>query len=357
MEAGLIRVLMFLLAALSGAAQAKTAVYVSNAEDGTVSVYALDQDKGTLMSRGTVEAGPMAMPMAVSPDRHFLYVGLRKDPFRVAIFAIGADGSLSKQGEAPLPGNMAYLSTDKTGRWLFGASYNDDKASVSPIGAGGKVAEATQVLATGRHAHAILPDASNRFVFATNLGDDQILQYRFDAASGTLSPNDPALIKTDAGQGPRHLAFSPDGRFLYVITELTGDVLQFALDPNHGTLARIGTVSIIPAGAAPAKVWAADLKITPDGRFLYATERTDSRIVQLAIDPRSGTPRLVGTVPTETQPRGIAIAPSGRFLVASGEKSEQISLYRIDSKTGALTLAARAPDGKDANWVEIIDLP
>lgn len=346
----MIRALMFLLAALSGAAQAKTVVYVSNAEDGTVGIYALDQTKGTLTPQTTIQAGPMAMPMAVDPNRHFLYVGLRQEPFRVATFAIGADGGLSKQGEAPL-GNMAYLATDKTGRWLLGASYNDDKVSVSPVGEA-----ATQVLTTGRHAHAILPDASNRFAFVTNLGDDQILQYRFDAASGTLSPNDPALIKTDAGQGPRHLAFSPDSRFLYVITELTGDVVQFALDPNHGTLRRVGAVSIIQAGAAPAKVWAADLKITPDGRFLYATERTDSRIVQLAIDPRSGTPHLVGTIPTETQPRGIAIAPSGRFLVASGEKSEQISLYRIDKKTGALTLAAKAPGGKDANWVEIVDL-
>lgn len=348
----MIRGLIFLLAAFSGFAQARSMVYVSNAEDGTIGVYALDPGTGTLTPRGAVEAGTMPMPMAVSPDRHFLYAALRKEPFRVVTFAIGQDGALTKTTETPLPDNMAYLATDRSGRWLLSASYFGDKVAISPIGA-----EASQVLATGRNAHSILTDPTNRFVFAANLGSDQILQYRFDAASGKLSENDPPLIKTEAGEGPRHMAFSPDGRFLYVLSELKGDVLQFALDPGKGTLRQIAAVSSIPNVSVPAKIWAADLKITPDGRFLYASERTASRIAQLSLDRKSGAPRLISTTPTETQPRGIAIDPSGRFLVASGEKSDQISAYRIDGKTGALTLTARAPGGKGANWVEIIDLP
>lgn len=345
----MIRALMFLLAAISGAAQAKTVAYVSNAEDGTVGIYALDQDRATLTPQGAVEAGPMAMPMAVSPDRHFLTVAIRKEPFRVISYAIGADGALVRQAETPLPDNMAYIATDRTGHWLFGASYFGDKISVSPIGAA-----ATQVLATGRNAHSILADPSNRFVFSANLGADQILQYRFDAASGKLSENDPALIKTEAGEGPRHMAFSPDGRFLYVLSELKGDLLQFAIDPKTGTLRQTAAVSTIPGDSIPPKIWAADLKITPDGRFLYASERTASRIAQLSLE--GNTPRLIAAFPTETQPRGIAISPSGHFLMASGEKSDRVSLYRIE-ENGALTLAARAPGGKGANWVEIIDLP
>lgn len=344
----MIRALMFLLAVLSGAAQAKTMIYVSNAEDGTIGLYSLDQDKGTLTPQGMVEAGAKIMPLAVSPDRRFLYAGLRSEPFRAITFAIGPDGALTRRSEAPLPDNMAYLSIDKTGRWLFGASYYGDKVTVSPVGG-----SATQILATGQKAHCILPDPSNRFVYATNLGSDQILQYRFDAASGTLNENQPALVKTEAGEGPRHLVFSPDGRFLYALTELKGNVLQYGVDAQTGTLRQLASISIFPSDGAPDKIWAADLKITPDGRFLYASERTTSRLSLIALAP---SPHLIGTFPTETQPRGIAIEPSGRYLVASGEKSDQISLYRIE-KDGALRLSARAPAGKGANWVEITPLP
>lgn len=346
----MIRVLILLLATISGAAQAKTMVYVSNADDGTIGIYRLDEDKGTLTPQGAAKAAPMVMPMAQSPDRHFLYAAIRKEPFRMISYEVGPDGELTKRGETKLPDNMAYIATDRTGKWLLAASYFGDKVSVSPIGG-----PASQLLATGRNAHCILADSSNRFVFVTNLGADQILQYRFDAATGTLRENDPPLIKTEAGEGPRHMVLSPDGRFLYVLTELQGDVLQFAIDPDRGTLRRTAAISIIPAGMMPPKVWAADLKITPDGRFLYASERTTSRITQLALDERTGAPRLMGTTPTETQPRGIAISPSGRFLVASGEKSEQISLYSIDPKDGRLSPAGRAPGGKGANWVEILD--
>ncbi len=348
----MIRALIFLLAIFAAWAQAKTIAYVSNAEDGTIGVYALDQDKATLIPQGAVAAGAAPMPMAVSPDRHFLYVAMRKEPFRVISYAIGPDGGLTKKTETPLPDNMAYIATDRTGRWLFGASYFGDKISVSPIGGA-----ASQILPTGRNAHSILADPTNRFVYSANLGADQILQYRFDASSGTLSENTPSLIKTEAGEGPRHMVFSPDGRFLYVLTELGGDVLQFALDAERGTLTRTSAMSIFPAGRVPTKIWAADLKITPNGRFLYASERTTSRIAQFALDEKTGAPRLMGTVPTETQPRGIAISPSGRFLVASGEKSDRLSLYRIEEESGRLTPTARAPAGKGANWVEIIDLP
>lgn len=347
----MIRAAIFLLAVMSGAVQAKTMIYVSNAEDGTIGLFSLDEDKGLLAPRGTIEAGAKIMPMAVSPDRRLLYAGLRSEPFRVLAFAIGADGALTRQGEAPLPDNMAYLSLDKTGRWLFGASYYGDKLSVSPIGAA-----PSQVLATGRHAHSVLVDPTNRFVYAAILGTDQILSYRFDAAGGRLTPNEPPLVATEAGEGPRHMAFSPDGRFLYVLTELRGNLLHYAIDPERGTLTRIASSSIFPAGTAPAKIWAADLKITPDGRYLYASERTTSRLSRFALDAATGAARLVGTVATETQPRGIAVSPSGRFLVASGEKSDRIALYRIETE-GDLTPLGRWPAGRGANWVEIIDLP
>jgi 6-phosphogluconolactonase len=117
-----------------------------------------------------------------------------------------------------------------------------------------------------------------------------------------------------------------------------------------------GTPPGVPAGDKP-KIWAADLQATPDGRFLYATERTTSRIALLSIDPATGKPSYVGNYATETQPRGIRIDASGTWLVASGEKSDRLAVYRIDKTSGGLTQVGRHPVGRDANWVEIVDLP
>lgn len=356
----------------SGAAPVASFVYVSNADDGTIGGYALDKATGALTPLGTTAAGPKVMPMTVSPDKRHLYAVIRSEPFTVLTYAIDpASGALRQEASAPLPDSMAYVSTDATGRVLFTASYGGDKVAVSPIGGDGLIrSAASQVIPTGKNAHAIRADRSNRFVYATNLGSDQIVQFRLDAAAGRLTPNDPPVVKTAAGDGPRHPVLSPDDRHLYVLCELSGNVLHFAVDQETGTLTLLDSTATVPAEAglvpglppgAPAddrpKIWAADLQPTPDGRFLYATERTTSRIALLAVDPATGTPRTVATYPTETQPRGIRIDAGGTWLVASGEKSDRLSVYWIDKASGALTPVGRAPAGRDANWVEIVDLP
>ncbi|MGO1077467.1 lactonase family protein [Inquilinus sp. CA228] len=358
----------------SGAAPAaaKSFVYVSNADDGDIDGYAPDQATGALTSLGKTPARMKVMPMTVSPDKRHLYAVVRSEPFAVLTYAIDpASGALRQQATAPLPDSMAYVSTDATGRFLFTASYGGDKVAVSPIDADGLVkSQASQVIPTGKNAHAIRADRTNRFVYATNLGSDQIVQFRFDAATGRLTPNDPPVVKTTAGNGPRHPVLSPDDKHLYVLCELSGNIIHFAVDQETGTLTLLDSTGTVPAEAglvpgtppgAPAddspKIWAADLQATPDGRFLYATERTTSRIALLSVDPGTGKPTYVGNYPTETQPRGIRIDASGTWLVASGEKSDRLSVYRIDKANGALTPVGRYPVGRDANWVEIVDLP
>jgi len=360
----------------SGAAPAaaKSFVYVSNADDGNIDGYALDQATGALTSLGKTPAGPKVMPMTVSPDRRHLYAVVRSEPFAVLTYAIDpASGALRQEATAPLPDSMAYVSTDAAGRVLFTASYGGDKVAVSPIDADGLVkAEAGQVIPTGKNAHAIRADRSNRFVYATNLGSDQIVQFRFDAATGRLTPNDPPVVKVAAGNGPRHPVLSPDDKHLYVLCELSGNVLHFAVDQETGTLtlldstgtvpAEAGLVPGLPPGTPPAndgkqRIWAADIQPTPDGRFLYATERTTSRIALLSVDPATGKPAYVANYPTETQPRGIRVDASGTWLVASGEKSDRLAVYRIDKASGALTPVGHYPVGRDANWVEIVEVP
>ena len=363
--------------------EAKTFVYVSNAQDGNIDAYVLDMSTGALASVGKAEAGKLVMPMAVSPSKKHLYAVVRSQPVRVLTFAIDpATGALAQKASAPLPDSMPYVSTDQTGRFLFTASYGGDKIAVSPIGENGLVeAEAIQIIPTGRNAHSILPDRSNKFVYAATLGANQVLQFTFDSKTGKLTANDPPSISPEAGHGPRHLAFSPDNKILYVLNELSGHITQYAIDAGKGTLTLVDSISSVPAeaglvwgvaqapvGATPAptaaaapkdekpKVWAADIQITPNGKFLYTTERTTNKIALFTVAPGTGKLTYVTNFATEAQPRGIRIDPTGQFLVASGEKSDRVSVYKIDQSSGKLSEPTRYPVGNGANWVEIVDV-
>jgi 6-phosphogluconolactonase len=362
---------------------AATFVYVSDADDATIDAYVLNMKTGALTSNGKVEAGKTVMPMAVAPNKKFLYAVVRSLPMRVITYAIdGKTGALTQKATAPLPDSMAYVSTDRSGRFLFTASYGGDKVAVNPIGANGIItAEAIQVLPTGRNAHSIIADRTNRFVYSANLGANQVLQFAFDAKTGKLTSLDPPAVKPEPGHGPRHLAFSRDNKFLYVLNELSGHVTQYAIDSDKGTLKLIDSVPSVPpelgmkwgqpqapVGAAPAApaaapkpdekppIWAADLRLTPNGKFLYTTERNTDKIALFTIAPRTGKLTYVTNFATERQPRGINIDPSGQYLVASGEKSDRLSVYRINQANGKLGEPTRYPVGKGANWIEIVEV-
>ena len=373
-----------ILTATDGAL-ARTFVYVSAATDGKINSYSMDEKAGTLTPVSTFDAGKMVMPMTLNPDKKHLYAVVRSQPYRVLTLAIDpATGKLTQEAVAALPDSMPYASTDPSGRLLFTSSYGGNKIAVLPIGADGRVTDgARQMILTGRNAHSIVSDPSGKYVFATNLGSDVVLQFVVNPETGMLEPNNPAQIATKPGFGPRHIIFSPDGKSVYVVTELTGHVIHYALDPAKGTLNEIESVASVPddAGlfpgiappapppfnattpaASPAddgkpKVWAADIGITPNGKFLYTTERTTSKIALFHVADESGNLRYVTNYATEKQPRGMRIDPSGRFLVASGEKSDKIAVYAIDQVNGALTPIERYPVAAGANWVEIVTLP
>jgi 6-phosphogluconolactonase len=369
-----------LVLTLRGApALAKTFVYVSNAEDGDIDGYEMNA-AGTLTPLGKTKAGKLVMPMAVSLDQKHLYAVLPSQSFTVITYGVdAATGALKQEAAAPLADSMAYASVDKTGRFLFTASYGGDKIAVNPIGANGLIELGpSQVIPTGKNAYSIIADQTDRFVYASNLGSSQILQFTFDAREGRLTPNDPPLVSARPGNGPRHLTVSKDGRYLYAVNELTAAVSQFAIDPKTGALSEIDYYPSAPAAtnlqpglvrqavAANAasgantkaleddktpRIWAADIHITPDGRFMYTTERTNSTISLMSIAPETGKLTYLASYTTEKQPRGIGLDPTGKFLVAAGEKSDRISVYKIDQRTGALTQVGRYPVGEDANWV------
>ena len=340
----------------------ETIVYVSNAGSKEVYVLAMNRQTGALdlvektPVPGTDKPSPSSMPMALSPDRRFLHAALRSEPFTVASFAIDKEtGKLSHLGNAPLDASMAYTTVDRTGRWLLCASYPQGKLTVNPIDAQGRVqAPPSQIITDRPKAHCVVADAANKNVYLAVLDQDIILQLKFDPATGKLTPNTPESIKTKQGAGPRHMAFHPNGRFLYLITETTATIGAYAIDPGNGTLKELQFVDTLPPEFKD-KPAAADLHVTPDGRFLYGSERRTSTLTGFRIDPEKGTLTQIGRFPTETTPRGFGIEPHGKFLLSTGLDSNHLTVYAIEAN-GALNPVQQHAMGQMPNWVEFVDL-
>lgn len=350
----------FAASLLAPAAYADTFVYIGNAESNDIHVLKLDKANGDLAPvqvapfPGIDKTGP-STPLAVSPDRKYLYAGVRAAPFTAVGFAIdAASGRLQHTANGPLADSMAYIATDRSGKYLLSASYGGHKVTVNPIAPAGRVQPPQQVVTTGLNAHAIIASPDNRFVLATNLGSNVVLQFKFDAATGNLTQNAPPNAVAPDKSGPRHVVFHPNRKYAYLITELSGDIIAFRYNAQAGTLKAFQTVSVMPPGSS-AKPWAADLQITRDGRFLYGSERTTSTLTGFGVDAATGRLTRIGDVPTQKQPRGFGIDPNSKYLFAVGELSNALTAYRIDGKNGALTAIKDYSVGKKPNWVEVVD--
>ncbi|WP_445219191.1 lactonase family protein [Bradyrhizobium sp. Pa8] len=340
---------------------AETFAYVGNADSNDISVFKL-AESGEMTPVQTaaftgVDKPGSSTPLAITPDHRVLIAGVRSQPFLAVSFAIDPKtGQLSHIGNGPLADSMANIAADRGGKFLFSASYGGNKVALNPLLANGVAGEPKQVIPTGLNAHAFLPSPDNRFVFATNLGSDQVLTFAFDAVAGTLTPSDPPVTKVPEKSGPRHFVFHPNGKFVYLVHELNGDVAAFGYEAKSGAWDEIQRTTALPEGFT-GKPWAADIHITPDGRFLYASERTTNTLAGYKVDATSGKLTAIGSVPTEKQPRGFHIDPSGRYLAAVGELSDSMTVYAIDQSSGALAKLKSYPTGKKPNWVEFLSLP
>jgi 6-phosphogluconolactonase len=360
------KLLAALLGALSLPVSAATYVYVSNADDGDIGMYTLTVD-GHLQPGARYKAGGNVMPMTVSPDKRLLVAAARAKPFTAYAYAIDrSSGALKQVGTGPLAESFPYITFDRKGRYLLSASYGGHLVSVNPISPEGKIGEPQQVIPTARNAHAIITDRNNRFVFVPHLGTDQVFQFVFDEKTGRLSANTPPVLQLKAGTGPRHLIVSADNKFVYLLNELTATVSTLSLE--NGILKEIDSASALPKDTKLVNgmprpqqgrdvsndIWASDLHLTPNGRFLYAAERTSSTINAFSVNTANGMVSYIGSTPTEKQPRGFRIDPTGRYMVVSGEKSEMLATYAIDPSSGQLRPVGRFPTGKGSNWVEIV---
>lgn len=328
-------------------------VLVSCADAGEISAWSLDAQAGRLRPQQTVAAGGQLMPMALSPDRRRLYVARRSAPMAVLSLAIGADGRLQPLGEAPLPASMAYIVCDASGRWLLSASYGEHLVAVSPIGADGMAGAAQQVLPVGRNAHSIAVDPANRSVHVACLGDDAVWRLAFEPDTGRLQPDEQPTQAIRPGCGPRHLVITAQGRRLYLLNELDATLDVFDREPDTGALHLRQTAATLPA-AFEGKPWAAEVRLSPDGAWLLATERRSSTMTLWSVAMATGELTLADRVAVEAQPRGMQWSPDGGCALVAGQASHHLACWRLDRGRGTLALSDRVATGANPNWIETL---
>lgn len=317
----------------------------------------LDVASGRLSPAELASAARDPSFLALHPSAPFLYaIDESSDPAKtpqqgVSAYAVeagsGALRLLNTRG-AGAPG-PCHLTVDRSGRALLVANYSGGSVAALPIGVDGRLgAPASVVPHAGSsvhptrqrrpHAHAIEVSPDNRFALAPDLGIDRVQVYRLDAARATLTPHTPSGIALPPGSGPRHLAFHPLGRFVYVINELLCTMSVFAYDAANGELRDVQILSTLPAGETVRPGFStAEVIAHPSGRFLYGSNRGHDSIVVYAIDASSGRLTWLQNEPTQGRtPRHFAIDPTGTWLLAENQASDTVAVFRIDAQTGRL---------------------
>jgi len=296
--------------------------------------------------------------LTIHPNRRFLYAAIEVGNFggqkagALRAFSIDAKtGKLAFLNEVSSRGSgPCHLSLDKTNKNLLVANYDGGSIAVLPVEADGRLKEASafvQHQGTGPnkerqeapHAHCIRTSPDNKFVLVADLGLDEVLVYKFDPAGGTVTPNDPPFGKTPPGAGPRHFAFAPNGRFVYVINEIQCTLTTFAYNPSRGALKALQTVSTVPKDRTITKDDStAEVEVHPSGRFVYGSNRGPDSIAVFSIDPKTATLNPIEFVPTQGKtPRHFTLDPTASFLLAENQDSDTIVVFRVDQKTGRLT--------------------
>jgi 6-phosphogluconolactonase len=314
-----------------------------------VYVSKLDTDTGKL---GPVElAGKAPSPsfVALSPDGKYLYAAVESGKGALAAFAVGAGGKLTALNEQPAGGDgTCHIWVDATGKNVLAANYGGGSIVCYRTKADGSLGERSafvQFEGTGPdkgrqekpHGHAIYTDASNQFVYACDLGTDNVWSFHFDAGKGTLKATEPASGKVPPGGGPRHLAIHPDGRFAYANNEMTLAVTAFSRDTKTGTLTPVQTLPTVPEGTPTKGFSTAEIFCHPNGKWLYTSNRGHDSIAIHAIGA-DGKLTWIEAAPAGVKvPRGFGIDPTGKWLVAAGQADDKIAVLKIDPATGRLT--------------------
>ncbi len=321
-----------------------------------IHAYRFDPSGAKLTKIGLVAETPDPSFLAISPNGQFLYSvselegkptggvsAFRIDPQTAKLTLLN---TVSSKGSGP-----CHVLVDKTGKCVLVANYGSGSVAAFPVKEDGSLGEATAFIQhsgssvdkarqEGPHAHSVNLPADNRFMLAADLGLDEVLIYKFDAAKGSLTPNDPPFGKVKPGSGPRHFAFHPDGKYAYVISEMASTVTAFHWDGKRGALTEFQSVSTLPADFK-GKSTTAEIAIDKKGKFLYGSNRGHDSIAVFSIARDGKLTPIEQTLTQGKTPRNFALDPTGGYLFAANQDSNNIVLFRVDPKTGRLSAAGQ----------------
>ena len=342
-------------------------LYLASNQEKTIVAYEIDNESGELTKRFNIDLPGNPGSLAFSPDKSFVYAamtGLKGGQAGVATLKRADNGSLKRVATATITSRAPYIRTDKTGRFLLAAHYGAGDVTVYRIVGGLCTDELLDQKKTEQTAHCIEIDPSGRFVFVPHTSPNKVYQFHLDEKTGKLTPNDPPFVdgpdKDHKYHEPRHYAHHPTLKFAYTSNENGGGITAWKFNPQTGTLSRMQTLSTLPPDYTGVS-GAADIHITPDGRFAYVSNRdvtkrqagesTKDTLAGVSLNPQTGMMKLIGYFPTAHFPRTFCIDLTGRFVYSAGQRSSTLFAYRIDRQTGKLKHFATYQTGEVPLWV------
>jgi 6-phosphogluconolactonase len=331
-------------------------VYCSCAGRGEIAAFTLDEDSGALKPHSVTKVPGIctpakSLPLTLSVDHRFLFGAVRAAPFRIEIFRIGEDGSLTTAGHALTADSLAYIQFSHSGQRLVGASYPGSLAvSHTFDSSGGELSPPVQTVKGIGNAHSVVFTADDRSIYVAALGDNEIRH--FALVAGRVAPAaGHGRFHSHAGAGPRHLTLSSDERQLYCLNEKDASVDVWQRNKENGSLTLHSSTPMFTRGDEPASpLLAADIALHPSGKFVYATERTTNSLAIFRVDPDEGL-SLLERMTTEASPRALRMLPSGRWLLVAGEVSGRVAVYAVEERPGTLCRVDVAEAGAGASWL------
>ncbi len=347
---------------------------VASDQENTIYLYRLDTSTGALTAVSAQKGGAQPSYLTMDAAHHYLYAVSETQSFKGTansggVSALAIDprtGALTLLDQQPsLGASPCYISLDHTEKSVLVANYVGGNVSLLPRQANGQVAAPTDSdqhePPTGPHknqdkphAHCIITSPDNRYAFSVDLGTDKVYRYQLAAKDGKLGTPATVAFAAQPGAGPRHLTFHANGRWAYLENELNSTVTALAYNAAAGTFQEIQSVTTLPAGFTGENS-GADVHVSPDGRFLYTSNRGDNSLAVFAIEGGSGRLTLVQHVSTQGKtPRNFALDPSGQVLLAANQNSDNVFTYRIDKQTGKLTATGQSVSLPSPMFVEVV---
>jgi len=328
-----------------------TGTYTGGKSEG-IYVYKFNSEDGSYKEVSHVKTSNPSF-VAISPDEKYVYA-VHEDAKKgkggeISAFAFDKQtGILALINQQPTEGDHpCYVEVDNSGKWIFAGNYSSGSLSVLPVNADGSLGTATtHITHTGTgpnksrqekpHVHCTKISPDNKWLYVPDLGIDKVMIYAFDELTGKLNPGTQPFAKSQPGAGPRHITFHPNGKYVYLIEELTGHVVTYQY--QNGQLKLLQRTSSLPRGQK-GYAGSADIHVSPDGKFLYASNRGDfNNIAIFKIDKNTGKTSILGFQPTLGKtPRNFNFDPSGNYLLVANQDTDEIVIFKRNTNTGLLT--------------------